>query len=66
MADLKSYLNLPGCRPIPIVQVSATRGEGLEELWTCVEGALADKESENAKNKNDGTSMWLHAVAPTR
>lgn len=32
-AQLKSLLNLPGCRDVPILRVSAAKGQGLEALY---------------------------------
>ena len=37
MAQLHGQLNLPGCRPVPIFKLSATQGEGLDELWRAVQ-----------------------------
>lgn len=36
-SQLHELLNLPGCRPVPVVRVSSSKGLGLQELWTAVE-----------------------------
>jgi LAO/AO transport system ATPase len=33
LAQLNELLNLPGCRPVPVVRVSSSKGLGVEELW---------------------------------
>ncbi len=35
---LRELLNLPGCRPVPVVRVSSNKGVGLRELWAGIEG----------------------------
>jgi LAO/AO transport system ATPase len=35
-AQLRELLNLPGCRPMPVVRVSSNKGLGIEELWAAV------------------------------
>jgi LAO/AO transport system ATPase len=40
-AQVRSLLNLPGCREVPVLRVSAGRGSGLEELWQVVEALPA-------------------------
>jgi LAO/AO transport system ATPase len=37
LSQLRDLLNLPGCRPVPIVSVSSSKGLGVEELWTLVD-----------------------------
>jgi LAO/AO transport system ATPase len=37
-AQLRELLNLPGCRPVPVVRVSSSTGLGVEELWTAAAG----------------------------
>ena len=32
-----TLLNLPGCRPVPVVRVSSSTGLGVEELWAAVD-----------------------------
>jgi LAO/AO transport system ATPase len=36
-AQLREQINLPGCRAVPVIRVSSSRGEGLEELWLAIE-----------------------------
>ena len=36
-SQLRDLLNLPGCRPVPVVRVSSSRGLGVEELWAAVD-----------------------------
>jgi methylmalonyl-CoA mutase cobalamin-binding domain/chain len=36
-AQLRELLNLPGCRPVPVVRVSSTRDLGVGDLWAAVE-----------------------------
>jgi LAO/AO transport system ATPase len=36
-AQLRELLNLPGCRPVPLVRVSSSKGFGVEELWAAIE-----------------------------
>ena len=35
-SQLRELLNLPGCRPVPVVRVSSSKGLGVEELWAAV------------------------------
>ena len=35
-SELRELLNLPGRRPIPVVRVSSSKGQGVEELWAAV------------------------------
>ena len=35
-SELRELLNLPGQRPIPVVRVSSSKGQGVEELWAAV------------------------------
>ncbi len=37
LSQLRELLNLPGCRPVPVVSVSSSKGQGVEELWAVVE-----------------------------
>jgi len=37
-AQVREQLNLPGCRTVPVVKASASRGEGLDALWQAIEG----------------------------
>jgi LAO/AO transport system ATPase len=36
-SQLRELLNLPGCRPVPVVSVSSSKGLGVEELWAAVD-----------------------------
>ncbi len=36
-SQLRELLNLPGCRPVPVVRVSSSKGLGVEELWAAVD-----------------------------
>ena len=36
-SQLRDLLNLPGCRPLPVIRVSSNKGLGLEELWAAVD-----------------------------
>jgi LAO/AO transport system ATPase len=42
-AQVRSLLNLPGCRAIPVLRASSSQGWGLEELWGIVEALPARK-----------------------
>jgi LAO/AO transport system ATPase len=36
-AQVRSLLNLPGCRQVPVLRASSVKGSGLEEFWNVVE-----------------------------
>ena len=36
-SQLRELLNLPGCRPVPVVRVSSSKGLGVDELWAAVD-----------------------------
>ncbi|MFI5457185.1 MAG: cobalamin-dependent protein [Isosphaerales bacterium] len=36
-SQLRELLNLPGCRSVPVVRVSSSKGIGVEELWTAAQ-----------------------------
>jgi len=36
-AQVQGLLNLPGCRPVPVLGVSSGKGSGLEELWSAID-----------------------------
>jgi LAO/AO transport system ATPase len=40
-AQVRSLLNLPGCREVPVLRVSSGQGRGLEDLWKVVEALPA-------------------------
>src|SRR5262249_1588656 len=42
-AQVRSLLNLPGCREVPVLRASSAQGWGLEELWNIVEALPAPK-----------------------
>jgi putative protein kinase ArgK-like GTPase of G3E family len=35
--QLRELLNLPGCRPVPVVRVSSSKGLGVDELWAAID-----------------------------
>lgn len=35
-SQLRDLLNLPGCREIPVIRVSSSKGTGFEELWEAI------------------------------
>ncbi len=37
VSQLRELLNLPGCRQVPVVSVSSSKGLGVEQLWAAVE-----------------------------
>ncbi|MEQ8786122.1 MAG: GTP-binding protein [Pirellulaceae bacterium] len=40
-AQLREMLNLPGCRQVPVLRVTAAKAQGLAELWSAID-ALPD------------------------
>jgi LAO/AO transport system ATPase len=42
LAQLSELLNLPGCRPVPVLRVSSNKGIGVNELWAAIK-ACADR-----------------------
>ncbi len=36
LSQLRELLNLPGCRPVPVVSVSSSKGLGVNELWAAI------------------------------
>jgi LAO/AO transport system ATPase len=36
-SQLRDLLNLPGCRSLPVVRVSSSKGLGVDELWAAVD-----------------------------
>src|SRR5205814_7841776 len=40
-AQVRSLLNLPGCRAVPVLRASGGQGWGLEDLWKVVEALPA-------------------------
>jgi LAO/AO transport system ATPase len=41
-AQLRDMLNLPGCRSVPVLRVSAAKSQGLAELWQTIDGLPSD------------------------
>jgi LAO/AO transport system ATPase len=37
LSQLRELLNLPGCRLVPVVSVSSSKGLGVEDLWAAVD-----------------------------
>jgi LAO/AO transport system ATPase len=52
-AQVRSLLNLPGCREVPVLRASSDQGWGLEELWKVV-AALPARKSEA---ESDGRAL---------
>jgi LAO/AO transport system ATPase len=40
-AQVQGLLNLPGCRPVPVIAVSSGKGTGLDELWGAIEAVAS-------------------------
>jgi LAO/AO transport system ATPase len=38
--QIRDLLNLPGCRPVPVVRVSSSTGVGVPELWAAIATCL--------------------------
>jgi len=45
-SEVRDLLNLPGCRPVPVLRASGGRGWGLDELWGIVESLPAQRSEE--------------------
>ncbi len=45
-SQLRELLNLPGCRPVPVVRVSSSKGIGLKELWAAVDACPGRPQAE--------------------
>ena len=52
-SQVRELLNLPGCRPVPVLRASSGRGWGLEELWGVVESLPARRPEE----RHDGRAL---------
>jgi LAO/AO transport system kinase len=52
-AQVRSLLNLPGCREIPVLRASSGQGWGLEDLWQVVEAVPARK----SRAESDGRAL---------
>ncbi len=48
-SQLRDLLNLPGCRPVPVVRVSSSKNVGVTELWGAVEQVLDRKRVADSK-----------------
>lgn len=46
-AQVRGLLNLPGCREVPVIRASSSKGWGIDELWKVVE-AIPDRKTEPA------------------
>jgi LAO/AO transport system ATPase len=44
-AQVRSLLNLPGCREVPVLRASSGQGWGLDDIWKAVEALPARKTS---------------------
>jgi putative protein kinase ArgK-like GTPase of G3E family len=53
-AQVQQLLNLPGCRPVPVLQVSAGKSTGLDELWAAIEAVPGRA---NSRPDDDRTSL---------
>ena len=43
--QIRDLLNLPGCRPVPVVRVSSSKRVGVPELWAAIESVPVGRES---------------------
>jgi LAO/AO transport system kinase len=41
-AQLREMLNLPGCREVPVLRVTAAKSQGLAELWNAIDALPRD------------------------
>jgi LAO/AO transport system ATPase len=50
-AEIRGLLNLPGCRPVPVLRVSSGKSAGLDELWKAIEAIprVAQKREQNGQ-----------------
>jgi LAO/AO transport system ATPase len=44
-SQIRELLNLPGCRPVPVVRVSSSKDVGVPELWAAIESVSAGRMS---------------------
>jgi putative protein kinase ArgK-like GTPase of G3E family len=61
-AQVRGLLNLPGCREIPVLRASGSRGWGLEDLWEVVE-ALPGRESRADRDGQALLRLAQHQLA---
>lgn len=59
-AQVKALLNLPGCRPIPVLRVSSSKNIGLDELR---QGILAQPSRRGIRLRNANTLLRLAQAA---
>ena len=43
-AQVRDMVNLPGCRAVPVLRASASKGQGMEELWHAIESFTQNDE----------------------
>jgi LAO/AO transport system kinase len=56
-AQVRSLLNLPGCREVPVLRASSGQGWGLDDIWKVVEALPARK----ARAESDGRALLRRA-----
>jgi LAO/AO transport system ATPase len=59
--QLRGLVNLPGCRPVPMLRVSSAQGSGLDELWNAVE-ALPKRRSGKAPDARALLQLALESL----
>jgi LAO/AO transport system kinase len=52
-AQVRDLLNLPGCRGVPVLRASSSKGRGVEELWRMIEALPARR----AGAEHDGRAL---------
>jgi LAO/AO transport system ATPase len=58
-SQIRDLLNLPGCRPVPVVRVSSSKSVGVPELWAAIEDCLSrphPKPEETTNTSNDSNT----------
>ena len=61
-AQVKSLLNLPGCRPVAVLCASSEKRSGLEELWNAVE-AVPSRKSDGERDARALLSLAQERLA---
>ncbi len=56
-AQVRSLLNLPGCREVPVLRASSSQGRGLDDLWDVVESLPA----RTSRAESDGRALLKQA-----
>jgi LAO/AO transport system ATPase len=56
-AQVRSLLNLPGCREVPVLRVSSNQRWGLDDIWRVVEALPARK----SREASDGRTLLRRA-----